>query len=160
MTYDQIPADVADSVFTPSLNRPHWSNAFAAVMGDEITHANYNADDQTALCLILPDRTTSFYAGTDRFALARPSPTHGSFCRDNGCRVTMRLMSCRKPVAATNGMTSFLSGATRHSLQVFETCRTTSHGGTIRFSFRCRLHSPNIRAVGSLEQRTAAARSR
>lgn len=103
--FEQITTEVADGIFLLSLNRPDRKNAFTAQMGDEIIRALDVADaDDAVRCVILTGAGTVFCAGADLgrggTTFAHPGPEH----RDNGGRVTMRLMSCRKPViAAVNG---------------------------------------------------------
>jgi len=110
MEFEQITTELADHVFTITLNRPERLNAFTTTMGDELRAAFYDADaDDEVRAVIVTGAGRGFCAGAD---LGRGSETFtkrehedpDSIPRDGGGRLTLRIFECTKPViAAING---------------------------------------------------------
>ena len=110
MEFEQITTELADHVFTITLNRPERLNAFTTTMGDELRAAFDDADaDDEVRAVIVTGAGRGFCAGAD---LGRGSETFtkrehedpGSIPRDGGGRLTLRIFECTKPViAAING---------------------------------------------------------
>jgi len=110
MDFEQITTDLADHVFTITLNRPERLNAFTTTMGDELRAAIDRADaDDEVRAVIVTGAGRGFCAGAD---LERGSETFtkrehedpDSIPRDGGGRLTLRIFECTKPViAAING---------------------------------------------------------
>ena len=110
MDFEQITTDLADHVFTITLNRPERLNAFTTTMGDELRAAIDRADaDDEVRAVIVTGAGRGFCAGAD---LERGSETFtkrehedpDSIPRDGGGRLTLRIFECSKPViAAING---------------------------------------------------------
>ena len=111
--FEQIATELADHVFTITLNRPERLNAFTATMGDELRAAFDDADaDDEVRAVIVTGAGRGFCAGAD---LGRGSETFtkrehtdpeasGTVPRDGGGRLTLRIFDCAKPViAAING---------------------------------------------------------
>ena len=110
MEFEQITTELADHVFTITLNRPERLNAFTTTMGDELRAAFDDADaDDEVRAVIVTGAGRGFCAGAD---LGRGSETFtkrehedpDSIPRDGGGRLTLRIFECTKPViAAING---------------------------------------------------------
>ena len=110
MEFEQITTELADHVFTITLNRPERLNAFTTTMGDELRAAFDDADaDDEVRAVIVTGAGRGFCAGAD---LGRGSETFAkrehedpdSIPRDGGGRLTLRIFECTKPViAAING---------------------------------------------------------
>ena len=110
MKFEQITTELADHVFTITLNRPERLNAFTTTMGDELRAAFDDADaDDEVRAVIVTGAGRGFCAGAD---LGRGSETFtkrehedpDSIPRDGGGRLTLRIFECTKPViAAING---------------------------------------------------------
>ena len=110
MEFEQITTELADHVFTITLNRPDRLNAFTATMGDELRAAFDQADAEDEVrAVIVTGAGRGFCAGAD---LGRGSETFAkrehedpdSIPRDGGGRLTLRIFECTKPViAAING---------------------------------------------------------
>jgi enoyl-CoA hydratase/carnithine racemase len=110
MAYEQIITDVADGVFTVTLNRPDRLNAWTNTMCRELIAAFDQADaDDEVRVIIVTGAGRGFCAGADLEAggetfdlRGRVSP--GSVPRDNGGEFTLRVFESTKPViAAING---------------------------------------------------------
>ena len=110
MDFEQISAEVADSVLTITLNRPERLNAWTARMGRELIEAFDMADaDDEVRAIIVTGAGRGFCAGAD---LAGGGETFdhrrredgGTPRRDGGGELTLRIFQSRKPViAAING---------------------------------------------------------
>ena len=116
MDFEQITTELADGVFTITLNRPDRLNAYTMQMSNELHAAFDRADaDDDVRAVIVTGAGRGFCAGAD---LERGSETfakRGEFAertdddpdsipRDSGGRLTLRIFECRKPViAAING---------------------------------------------------------
>lgn len=110
MEFEQITIELADHVFTITLNRPARLNAFTAIMGDELRAAFDQADaDDEVRAVIVTGAGRGFCAGADlgrgRETFAkREHEDPDSIPRDGGGRLTLRIFECTKPViAAING---------------------------------------------------------
>ena len=110
MEFEQITIELADHVFTITLNRPDRLNAFTAIMGDELRAAFDQADaDDEVRAVIVTGAGRGFCAGADlgrgRETFAkREHEDPDSIPRDGGGRLTLRIFECTKPViAAING---------------------------------------------------------
>src|SRR5436305_9144244 len=124
MPYETILTDLADSIFTITINRPDKLNALNTQMIHELIDAFDVADaDDAARAIIVTGAGRAFCAGADlsgggrTFDRAarpdRPPVPHGADgkpdlshenARDGGGRITLRIFKCRKPViAAVNG---------------------------------------------------------
>jgi len=124
MPYETILTDLAENIFTITINRPHKLNALNLTMIRELIDAFDQADaDDAARAIIVTGAGRAFCAGADlslgggtfdREARAdrppvpngpdgKPDLSHDS-ARDGGGRMTLRMFNCRKPViAAVNG---------------------------------------------------------
>jgi len=124
MPYETILTDVADDIFTITINRPDKLNALNTTMIREFIAAIDTADaDDAVRAIIVTGAGRAFCAGADlstggrtfdREARAdrppvpngpdgKPDLSHDS-ARDGGGRMTLRIFNCRKPViAAVNG---------------------------------------------------------
>ena len=109
MDFEQITAEVADSVLTITLNRPDRLNAWTSQMGVELIEAFDRADaDDEVRAIIVTGAGRGFCAGAD---LASGGETfdyrgreHDGPARDNGGQFTLRIFQSTKPViAAING---------------------------------------------------------
>lgn len=109
MDFEQITAEVADSVLTITLNRPDRLNAWTSQMGVELIEAFDRADaDDEVRAIIVTGAGRGFCAGAD---LASGGETfdyrrreHAGPARDNGGQFTLRIFQSTKPViAAING---------------------------------------------------------
>ena len=110
MEFEQITIELADHVFTITLNRPDRLNAFTATMGDELRAAFDQADAEDEVrAVIVTGAGRGFCAGADlgrgRETFAkREHEDPDSIPRDGGGRLTLRIFECTKPViAAING---------------------------------------------------------
>ncbi|MCA1748304.1 MAG: crotonase/enoyl-CoA hydratase family protein [Parasphingopyxis sp.] len=122
--YQTILTDVADGIFTLTLNRPEKMNAFTERMMHEMIAAfdAADADDQVRAVIVTGAGDRAFCAGADLSSgadtfdydkrLDRESPLRedGSVdwshrrARDGGGQLTLRIFNCRKPViGAING---------------------------------------------------------
>ena len=124
MPYETILTDLAENIFTITINRPDKLNALNLTMIRELIDAFDQADaDDAARAIIVTGAGRAFCAGADlslgggtfdREARAdrppvpngpdgKPDLSHDS-ARDGGGRMTLRMFNCRKPViAAVNG---------------------------------------------------------
>ena len=124
MPYETILTDLAENIFTITINRPDKLNALNLTMIRELIDAFDQADaDDAARAIIVTGAGRAFCAGADlslgggtfdREARAdrppvpngpdgKPDLSHDS-ARDGGGRMTLRMFDCRKPViAAVNG---------------------------------------------------------
>jgi enoyl-CoA hydratase/carnithine racemase len=108
--FEQITTELADGVFTITLNRPDRLNAWTGTMAGELHTALDRADaDDDVRAVIFTGAGRAFCAGAD---LERGSETFtkrdhedaDTVPRDNGGQLTLRIFECRKPViAAING---------------------------------------------------------
>ena len=106
----QITTELADGVFTITLNRPDRLNAWTGTMASELHAALDRADaDDQVRAVIFTGAGRAFCAGAD---LERGSETFtkrdhedaDTVPRDSGGQLTLRIFECRKPViAAING---------------------------------------------------------
>ena len=116
MDFEQITTELADGVFTITLNRPDRLNAYTAQMSNELHAAFDRADaDDDVRAVIVTGAGRAFCAGADlergseTFTKRgefdeRPDDDPDSVPRDNGGRLTLRIFECRTPViAAING---------------------------------------------------------
>jgi enoyl-CoA hydratase/carnithine racemase len=122
MEFEQITTELADHVFTITLNRADRLNAFTAMMGDELRAAFDQADAEDEVrAVIVTGAGRGFCAGADlgrrSETFATKAPPSGaadnpncehedpdSIPRDGGGRLTLRIFECTKPViAAING---------------------------------------------------------
>jgi len=124
MPYETILTDLAENIFTITINRPDKLNALNLTMIRELLDAFDQADaDDAVRAVIVTGAGRAFCAGADlslgggtfdREARAdrppvpngpdgKPDLSHDS-ARDGGGRMTLRIFNCRKPViAAVNG---------------------------------------------------------
>jgi len=124
MPYETLLTDLADNIFTITINRPDKLNALNTTMIREFIDAIGTADaDDAVRAIIVTGAGRAFCAGADlstgggTFDRAarpdrppvpngpdgRPDLSHDN-ARDGGGRMTLRLFNCRKPViAAVNG---------------------------------------------------------
>ncbi|HEY1519723.1 MAG TPA: crotonase/enoyl-CoA hydratase family protein [Solirubrobacteraceae bacterium] len=110
MEFEQITTELADGVFTITLNRPERLNAYTLQMANELHAAFDQADAEDEVRAVIVTGTgRGFCAGAD---LERGSETFtkrdhedpDSIPRDSGGRLTLRIFECTKPViAAING---------------------------------------------------------
>jgi enoyl-CoA hydratase/carnithine racemase len=108
--YEQITTDVADGIFTLTLDRPDRLNAFTPVMCDELIAAFDAADaDDDVRAVIVTGAGRGFCAGADlagggeTFDWRGREPA-GEYPRDRGGLVSLRIFESKKPViAAING---------------------------------------------------------
>jgi enoyl-CoA hydratase/carnithine racemase len=108
--FEQIATELADGVFTITLNRPDRLNAWTGTMASELHAALDRADaDDEVRAVIFTGAGRAYCAGAD---LERGSETFtkrdhenaDTVPRDNGGQLTLRIFECRKPViAAING---------------------------------------------------------
>jgi enoyl-CoA hydratase/carnithine racemase len=110
MGYEQIITDLADGVFTVTLNRPDRLNAWTDTMCRELIAAFDQADaDDAARVIIVTGAGRGFCAGADLEAGGetfdfRGRVSQGSVPRDNGGEFALRVLESTKPViAAING---------------------------------------------------------
>ncbi|MFZ0975202.1 MAG: crotonase/enoyl-CoA hydratase family protein [Solirubrobacteraceae bacterium] len=106
----QITTELADGVFTITLNRPDRLNAWTGTMASELHAALDRADaDDEVRAVIFTGAGRAYCAGAD---LERGSETFtkrdhedaDTVPRDSGGQLTLRIFECRKPViAAING---------------------------------------------------------
>ncbi len=124
--FETIKTDIADGIFTLTLNRPDRMNAFTPQMMTEMIAAFDSADaDDAVRAVIVTGAGRAFCAGADLaggnatfdYAKRLDKIEHGSpinadgsvdyshpGVRDNGGRLTLRIFSCKKPViGAING---------------------------------------------------------
>jgi enoyl-CoA hydratase/carnithine racemase len=124
MPYETILTNLADNIFTITINRPDKLNALNLTMIRELIDAFDKADaDDAVRAIIVTGAGRAFCAGADlslgggtfdREARAdrppvpngpdgKPDLSHES-ARDGGGRMTLRMFDCKKPViAAVNG---------------------------------------------------------
>lgn len=124
MPYETILTDLAENIFTITINRPDKLNALNTQMIHELIDAFDRADaDDAARAIIVTGAGRAFCAGADlatggatfdreqrpdRPQLpngpdGKPDLSHEN-ARDGGGRITLRIFNCRKPViAAVNG---------------------------------------------------------
>ena len=124
MPYETLLTDLADNIFTITINRPDKLNALNTTMIREFIAAIDVADaDDAARAIIVTGAGRAFCAGADLSTGARtfdrearpdrppvpngpdgkPDLSHDS-ARDGGGRMSLRLFNCKKPViAAVNG---------------------------------------------------------
>jgi enoyl-CoA hydratase/carnithine racemase len=124
MAYETILTDIAENIFTITINRPDKLNALNTLMIREFIEAIETADaDDAVRAIIVTGAGRAFCAGADlstggrtfdREARAdrppvpngpdgKPDLSHDS-ARDGGGRMTLRIFECCKPViAAVNG---------------------------------------------------------
>jgi enoyl-CoA hydratase/carnithine racemase len=104
--FEQITTQLADGVFTITLNRPDRLNAWTATMASELHAALDRADaDDQVRAVIFTGAGRAYCAGAD---LERGSETFtkrdhadaDTVPRDNGGQLTLRIFECRKPVIA------------------------------------------------------------
>ncbi len=108
--FEQITTELADGVFTITLNRPDRLNAWTGTMASELHAALDRADaDDEVRAVIFTGAGRAYCAGAD---LERGSETFtkrdheddDTVPRDSGGQLTLRIFECRKPViAAING---------------------------------------------------------
>jgi len=110
VNFEQITAEVADSVLTITLNRPDRLNAWTARMGRELIEAFDRADaDDEVRAIIVTGAGRGFCAGADLAGGGetfdyRRRESAGPVPRDNGGELTLRIFESKKPViAAING---------------------------------------------------------
>src|SRR5256885_11750409 len=124
MPYETILTELAENIFTITINRPDKLNALNTLMIRELIEAFDAADkEDAARAIIVTGAGRAFCAGADlstgtrtfdRAARAdRPQVPNGpdgkpdlghENARDGGGRITLRIFNCRKPViAAVNG---------------------------------------------------------
>ena len=124
MPYETILTDLADNIFTITINRPDKLNALNTTMIHEFIDAIDKADaDDAVRAIIVTGAGRAFCAGADlstggatfdREARkdrppvpdggdGKPDLSHDS-ARDGGGRMTLRVFNCKKPViGAVNG---------------------------------------------------------
>jgi len=108
--FEQITTELADGVFTITLNRPDRLNAFTATMGEELRAAFDQADtNDDVRAVIVTGAGRGFCAGADlerggETFTKRDHEDADTVPRDGGGQLTLRIFECRKPViAAING---------------------------------------------------------
>ena len=124
--FETIITDVADGIFTLTLNRPERMNAFTPQMMAEMCAAFDMADaDDAVRAVIVTGAGKAFCAGadlagggatfdyakrSDKLEQGSPVRADGSVdydhpgVRDNGGKLTLRIFACKKPViGAING---------------------------------------------------------
>ncbi len=152
--FDTIHHDVADGIFTLTLNRPARMNAFTPQMMAEMCAAFDLADaDDAVRAVIVTGAGKAFCAGADlagggatfdyaqrpdRLEDGSPIRADGSVdydhpgVRDNGGKLTLRIFACKKPViGAINGAAVGI-GAT---MQLPMDFRLASEGARFGFVF-------------------------
>jgi len=124
MPYETILTDLADNIFTITINRPDKLNALNTTMIHEFIDAIDKADaDDAVRAIIVTGAGRAFCAGADLStggatfdrearkdrppvpdgADGKPDLSHDS-ARDGGGRMTLRVFNCKKPViGAVNG---------------------------------------------------------
>ena len=124
MPYETILTDLAENIFTITINRPDKLNALNTQMIRELIDAFDAADaDDAVRAILVTGAGRAFCAGADLSTGTRtfdrearsdrpqvpngpdgkPNLTHENV-RDGGGRITLRIFNCRKPViAAVNG---------------------------------------------------------
>jgi enoyl-CoA hydratase/carnithine racemase len=124
MPYETLLTDLADGIFTITINRPDKLNALNTTMIREFIDAIDAADsDDAARVIIVTGAGRAFCAGADlstgtgtfdrearkdrppvpNGADGQPDLSHDN-ARDGGGRMTLRMFNCRKPIiAAVNG---------------------------------------------------------
>ncbi|MEA2876610.1 MAG: hypothetical protein QOF14_1806 [Hyphomicrobiales bacterium] len=124
MPYETILTDLADNIFTITINRPDRLNALNTTMIHEFIDAIDKADaDDAVRAIIVTGAGRAFCAGADLSSGSRtfdrearpdrppvpngpdgkPDLSHEN-ARDGGGRMTLRMFNCRKPIiAAVNG---------------------------------------------------------
>ncbi len=109
MAYETLETDLADGIFTLTLNRPDRLNAFTSQMLQDLLHVFDEIDrDDDVRVVIVTGAGRGFCAGAD---LGGGSGTFDhadrearAEHRDGGGLVTLRIFDCLKPViAAING---------------------------------------------------------
>jgi enoyl-CoA hydratase/carnithine racemase len=118
VAFEQITTEVADGIFTITLNRPERLNAWTATMGRELIEAFDQADaDDDVRAIIMTGAGRGYCAGADLAAGGETfdyrtraaeasllSETGGDVPRDNGGEFTLRMFASSKPViGAING---------------------------------------------------------
>jgi enoyl-CoA hydratase/carnithine racemase len=112
MHYEQILTDLADGIFTITLNRPDRLNAWTPTMGRELIEALDQADsDDEAHAIVVTGAGRAFCAGADLQDggdtfdwRKRHGEAAGEVPRDDGGRFVLRVFAAKKPViAAING---------------------------------------------------------
>ncbi len=110
MDFEQITAELSDSILTITLNRPERLNAWTATMGLELIEAFDRADaDDDVRVIIVTGAGRGFCAGADLAGGGdtfdyRKREAAGPVPRDNGGQFTLRVFASTKPViAAING---------------------------------------------------------
>ncbi|HUB36762.1 MAG TPA: crotonase/enoyl-CoA hydratase family protein [Solirubrobacteraceae bacterium] len=110
--YEQILTELAEGVFTITLNRPDRLNAWTQTMGRELIEAFDQADsDDEAQVIVVTGAGRAFCAGADLEAggetfdwRQRHGEDAGEVPRDDGGRFVLRVFEAKKPViAAING---------------------------------------------------------
>jgi enoyl-CoA hydratase/carnithine racemase len=110
MAFEQITTELAERVFTITLNRPERLNAWTQTMGLELREAfdRSDADDEVG-AVIITGAGRGFCAGADLGGGGdtfnwREHATEETVPRDNGGQFTLRVFDSKKPViAAING---------------------------------------------------------
>ncbi|MGD0864323.1 MAG: crotonase/enoyl-CoA hydratase family protein [Rhizomicrobium sp.] len=152
MAYEQILADVKDSILTITLNRPEKLNAFTGKMMYELIESfELASKDDDVRAIVVTGAGRAFCAGADLSSGAdtfdfnartdRPDRQAGSGgaidwsderLRDGGGRLTLAIFDCLKPViAAVNGPAVGI-GAT---MQLAMDIRIASEAARIGFVF-------------------------
>jgi enoyl-CoA hydratase/carnithine racemase len=108
MPYETISTDLAERIFTITLDRPEKLNAFTVQMKDELIDAFDFADNNDDVrAVIVTGRGRAFCAGADISAGESAfdySHTDAASHRDEGGLVTLRIYELKKPIiAAVNG---------------------------------------------------------
>jgi enoyl-CoA hydratase/carnithine racemase len=132
MPYETILTDLADNIFTITINRPDKLNALNTQMIHELIDAFDVADaDDAARAIIVTGAGRAFCAGADLSGGSRtfdraarpdrppvpngpdgkPDLSHEN-ARDGGGRITLRIFKCRKPVIAAVNDAAVGIGAT------------------------------------------------
>src|SRR5256714_5074751 len=124
MPYETILTELAENIFTITINRPDKLNALNTLMIRELIDAFDAADkEDAARAIIVTGAGRAFCAGADLSSgtrtfdgearADRPQVPNGpdgkpdlghENARDGGGRITLRIFNCRQPViAAVNG---------------------------------------------------------
>ncbi len=108
--FEQITTELADGVFTITLNRPDRLNAWTGTMASELHAALDRADaDDEVRAVIFTGAGRAYCAGADlerggETFTKRDHEDADTVPRDSGGQLTLRIFECRKPViAAING---------------------------------------------------------
>ncbi|TDV55981.1 crotonase/enoyl-CoA hydratase family protein [Actinophytocola oryzae] len=104
--YEQIRYELDDGVLTVTLHRPDRLNAFTVTMADELISAFDHADnDDDVRAVVLTGAGRGFCAGADLGSGATTFDYEdGAAHRDDGGRVSLRILDSMKPViVAFNG---------------------------------------------------------